>query len=205
MFIACLYCASNISVLHALLRQLIWHWKKEVKWWDRLNWYYCPVVFLSCSIQLFSENVYILMECYGVCYTTNICLQIFRQTKGSLGEPKGTQIEKYMTFWTLRDQETLPKDYFSMTQWKKKAALNWDEAAGGNWAGKGLHGWRPPPPPTTSSHLSQIQFRTIPSSCVHKRPAECTRLFNQLLPVWNVDCLCDAQQCKGCWLSDVSE
>ena len=113
--------------------------------------------------------------------------------------------EKYMTFWTLRDQETLPKDYFSMTQWKKKAALNWDEAAGGNWAGKGLHGWRPPPPPTTSSHLSQIQFRTIPSSCVHKRPAECTRLFNQLLPVWNVDCLCDAQQCKGCWLSDVSE
>ena len=88
---------------------------------------------------------------------------------------------------------------------KKKAALNWDEAAGGNWAGKGLLGWRPLTAPPTSPHLSQIQFRTIPSSCVHKRPAECTRLFNQLLPEWNVDCLCDAQQCKGCWLSDVSE
>ena len=33
--------------------------------------------------------------------------------------------EKYMTFWTLRDQETLPKDYFSMTQWKRK--LPWIE------------------------------------------------------------------------------
>ena len=124
MFIACLYCASNISVLHALLRQLIWHWKKkEVKWWDRLNWYYCPVVFLSCSIQLFSENFYILIECFGVCYTTNICLQIFRQTKGSLGEPKGTQLEKYMTFWTLTSDMTWHLKWLLQPIWMKEEKI----------------------------------------------------------------------------------